>query len=1275
MASPKVYAQNERNFNADWQFTLTDSLHYTLETYDTKDWRTLDVPHDWSVEFDFDPIKGEPCTGSLLGGIGWYSKSFDTPIKANQKCFILFDGVYNNSSYWINGRKLGEHPYGYSPFYYDLTDYMKIGSQGINTNIQDINTLNRISVRVDHSRYADSRWYTGSGIYRNVKMIVTDKFYIPVWGTYLTTPKVSTKRATVDLKVSLKNEYKTSKKAIIRTQFIDAKGKVAATKTATVQLAAGDDRTITQAVTITKPMLWDTENPTMYKAVTTVELAGKTVQTYTTPFGIRSILFDKEKGFFLNGKSMKVKGVCLHHDGGLVGAAVPKDVWRRRFQILKDGGCNAIRTSHNPISDEFLDLCDEMGFLVQEEFFDEWDYPKDKRVNKWERSVDYITRGYVDHFQEWAERDLKTTMLRSRNHPSIFQWSIGNEIEWTYKHARDVTGYWRVKGAKGFFRARPPYTPEEIRRENETLPRTETYDIGETAQKLAKWTREMDTTRPITANCILPTGSFETGYADALDIVGFSYRHVIYDYAREFYPDKCVMGTENVPQWHEWKAIQERDFIAGTYYWTGVDYMGESRGWDDGRGFDNGMLDYAGFPKASYYNMKAIWTDEPCIHIYSDTEAKSLYKKAKNGLVVEKKKGSWQTRSGHFQEVNAHWNYKQGESVIVEIYSNCDEIELLQDGKSLGTVKLADCPDHIYKWAVTYRPGKLVAKGKKGDVKVEETLYTEGEPVAVRLTTDRTAMKANGADAMHVIAQLIDANGRPVTHTERNVSFMVNGECKVLGVDNGADMNYNPYQSSSVDTWNGRALMIIQSKRDAVGEIAVRAMTNDGLTSKATSTKVSARELAAYEKPKYIASIKPGMGVADPHVWMHKDTLYAVCGHDEGWDSFKSFQMDKWQVWKTGDLENWEMCGELHPRDTYVGDHPNCWAGDICERNNKYYWFFSNRSTNTGVMVADNIEGPYKDLIGKPLLPENIIKEHPYDPEIFVENGEYYIIFGVGQYYIATLSKDMKKLTTKPKPIMVYDSLNRRARKKVTTSDKPTVFKRGDWYYLVYGHRYAMSKELAGPYLFKGRFLDGGHTSMFNWYGQWYVMQENHDISSCYRGVTLKPIHFNKDGSIIVPEDDTFYPGPGRQWDFKTSIMGWKPVNDATCEWDGKDMIYGTVSAKKATVRSAPWLYTDYKKCSTLSVTIKNDSPATEMEVAVFDRVSAKFWQEGNREPDWNSLTWTTVPVKAQSKDFETYTIDLTKIPNRKARVMLVAVRPASNATTGKWAISDITMK
>ncbi|MDV7188004.1 family 43 glycosylhydrolase [Lutibacter sp. TH_r2] len=422
------------------------------------------------------------------------------------------------------------------------------------------------------------------------------------------------------------------------------------------------------------------------------------------------------------------------------------------------------------------------------------------------------------------------------------------------------------------------------------------------------------------------------------------------------------------------------------------------------------------------------------------------------------------------------------------------------------------------------------------------------------------------------------------------------------------------------------------------------------------------------EKPLSIDVIVPEHGMADPHAWVQNDSLYVICGHDESWEGKGSFRMDRWEVWSTGDLKNWKFHRNILPKDTYIGDQPNCWAGDICERDGKYYWFFSNRNIDTGVMVANEITGEYKDLLGKPLLPKGIVPVHPYDPEIYIEDDVYTICFGSGTYYMATLAKNMKSLDTEPKDIIIQDKNGNR----LNAEDKPTLFKRNDWYYLVYGSRYSMSKNLYGPYEFQGDFLRGGHTSFFDWKGQKYVLQENHDISAFYRGASLKPVNFNEDGTIIIPADDRMYPEPGRPFEFKNSTMGWKALKGTTVEFkDGK--LKGTISAKNAVIRSAPWLYTDTKLCSKVTFNIKNNSNANQMKFSIFTRnKSGDFWRTETGEVDWDSKEWVTIPISANDTEFKSYTINLNQFKEINERLMQVAVQPAANIDSGSWEIEEI---
>ncbi len=780
------------SLNGDWKF-LKDGLKGAQAVdFNDSNWRTVTVPHDWSVEESFSK-NWEGATGYLPGGVAWYRKSFES--LGTDVTYLHFDGVYNNAEIFLNGEKLGDHPYGYSPFFYDISDKVLDGE-------------NIIAVRVDHSRYCDSRWYTGSGIYRNVELIGASKTHIPVWGTFVTTPEISEEKATVQVQVKVVN----ADGAEVKTQILCPEGNVVA------EIVTAAESATIQKLEVAEPQRWDLDSPDLYEAVTEILVGGNVVDEYRTVFGIRSIRFDANEGFLLNERNIKIKGVCIHHDGGCVGAAVPKDVWRRRFEVMKRGGMNAIRSAHNPASDEFLELCDEMGILVQDEFFDAWDNPKDHRLNQNEQHDDYISRGYCDHFQEWAEEDLKTVMRSHRNHPSVFQWSIGNEIEWTYPRNAQATGFFDITWEGNYFWEQPPNDVATIKELLATLPKGE-YDIGETAQKLSRWTKELDTSRPVIANCILPSSSYHSGYADALDIIGFSYRRVLYDYGHEVNPTLPIMGTENLGQWHEWKAIEERPHIPGTFLWTGIDYMGEVNGQWPKNSLDSGLIDRAGFEKGSFWMMKSLWCDEPMVYLTTQTLEKSPYIfDAETGFIGEENPEAWKTKVWIWHNVNTHWNYADGEMIAVEVYSNCEAVELFLNGESLGAKKLADFEDHIYKWAVPYTAGKLEARA----VDATDCLETAGSASSVKLTVDGS----------HVIAQIVDENGVPVKTDEREIRFEVSGEGKILGIDNGSPFSVQDYQSDRVTTSQGRCLVVLN---DSANVTAIC----DGLVGETVSVEIA----------------------------------------------------------------------------------------------------------------------------------------------------------------------------------------------------------------------------------------------------------------------------------------------------------------------------------------------------------------------------------------------------------------------------------------------------
>lgn len=812
-----VNIQREIDFNFGWKFTLVGSTGHPKQLpLNDDNWRDVRLPHDWSVEFPFSE-EWEGCTGYLQGGVGIYQKHFKTPASPKEKStFVKFDGVYNNATFWLNGKLLGENPYGYSPVNWDLTPLLTTdGSDNI------------LTIHVDHSRYADSRWYTGSGIYRNVKLVTVNKLHIPVWGTFITTPEVSTDEAKVELKVKVENQAGPSS-FTLSTKLVDSNANVVAERNDELKLDGKSDSEFTQNFSVANPELWDCENPNMYKAITTIFHKGIVIDEYTTPFGIRKIEFKVGEGFFLNGKSAFMKGVCLHHDGGLVGAAVPEGVWRRRFAALKEAGVNAIRTSHNPVSEEFLNLCDEMGFLVQNELFDELDYPKDKRQNYHDRHDDYITRGYDQHFQKWAKSDLERTILRDRNHPCVVQWSIGNEIEWTYLHYRYVTGFWTdpndPQNSGSYWGSAPIFSPGELKKRYDESKKGE-YILAETAKRINDWVKALDTTRPTTANLVVPHVSHVSGYADAVDHVGYSYRNVEIPWAQTHFPHKQVTINECPGDWDDWKQVLQHPGVFSIFMWTGIDYLGESdKEWPGRRPWGD-MLDLAGFKVQGWNYFKSLWKDEPHISIGTLLLKESDFTKdSLSGFAVAKNNGSYKWRDSEM-----HWNYKDGEDVLVEVCSNYSTVELLLNGKSLGYRSMSESPDRLMRWVVPFKTGKLEARAVLGNEKTETSLVTASKPVEMKLSADKTKLNADAYDVTHLVVQLADKNGHAVLTENTTVEFKIEGPAKLLGVDCGNHHKHQSFQSNSIETYKGRCLAIIQSTKNS-GTVTITASA-DGFES------------------------------------------------------------------------------------------------------------------------------------------------------------------------------------------------------------------------------------------------------------------------------------------------------------------------------------------------------------------------------------------------------------------------------------------------------------
>jgi beta-galactosidase len=747
-------ARNRTLFNDGWLFCLGDTASMAASDYDDSGWRRLDVPHDWAIEGDFSASnKSGASGGALPGGVGWYRKHFSAAVmQASDRLFIDFDGVYMNATVFINGHELGTRPYGYSSFEYDLTPYCK--RQGDNV----------IAVRVDNSKQPNSRWYSGCGIYRNVWLTRTNDLHIAHWGTSVVTDG----KGNITVNVELVDEERQGAHPMVRNTVTDADGRV---------VARTENGRVTQHLRVNHPHLWSPSEPYVYRVKTEIIVNGKTVDEVETTTGFRSFRFDAKTGFWLNGKNMKLNGVCLHHDLGCLGAAFNEDAQHRLLVRLKAMGTNAIRCTHNPPAPELLNMCDTMGFIVMDECFDVWR----------EKKTQY---DYASFFDKWFERDLSDMVLRDRNHPSIMMWSIGNEVLEQWNHVS--TSNLSLEDANLILNAGHG---------KENLSSDTTLNFNQRlARRLADIVRKLDTTRPITAGCNEPSPDNNLFKSGALDLIGFNYhRQWVKDVPKNF-PGKPFLFTESVSslqtrgyyrmpsdsifimpeRWdvpytdpsmmcsaydnshaswsstHEetWDIVKHNPFVAGQFIWTGVDYIGEPTPYGfPARSSYFGIIDLAGFPKDVYYMYQSEWTDKPVLHLFP------------------------------------HWNWLPGQTVDMWCYyGQADEVELFVNGKSQGVRSKADHQYHV-AWRVAYEPGEVKAVARRGGKTVaEQTIRTAGAPQRLSLTMDY-----EGKNTCFIQADVVDKDGNPCPWAEDNIFFSVDGGT-IIGADNGSQFSMERFK-------------------------------------------------------------------------------------------------------------------------------------------------------------------------------------------------------------------------------------------------------------------------------------------------------------------------------------------------------------------------------------------------------------------------------------------------------------------------------------------------
>ena len=747
-------ARDRQNFDNGWRFVLADSAQMSKTDYHDTHWRALNLPHDWAVEGDF--LCSNPSGaggGALPGGIGWYRKTFNLQKKQGERYFIEFDGVYMNARVYINGKEVGYRPYGYSSFEYDITPYLIAGR-------------NVVAVRVDNSDQPNSRWYSGCGIYRHVWFTKTADVHVKHWGVHVV--------ANPDGRISVTADVESQGKAYkVRNQVFDAQGRAVGLK-------------------VRRPHLWSVDDPYIYKVRTQVLVGGKVVDEVWTNTGFRSFRFDAKTGFWLNGKNMKLNGVCEHHDFGCLGAVVNEDAMHRKLVRLKEMGVNAIRSSHNPPAPELLNMCDTMGLIVMDESFDMWRRRKTQN-------------DYARFFDEWHERDLADLILRDRNHPSILMWSIGNEVleQWSSADADTLT----LEQANLILNA--GHDASTLAKDGETSVNTLLAD------HLADIVRRYDTTRPITAGCNEPSPDNHLFKGKALDIVGFNYHHQgIKDVPKNF-PGRPFIMTESVSalqttgfytmpsdsvikapkEWwlpytdpsfkcssydnmhaswsstHEetWDVVKHTPYVGGQFIWTGFDYIGEPTPYSyPARSSYFGIIDLAGQPKDVYYMYQSEWTNRPVLHLFP------------------------------------HWNWLDGEQIDMWCYYNqADEVELYINGKSQGVRRKADSHQYHVMWRVTFEPGEVKVVARKDGKEVrQQTIHTAGQPHHLQLSIDY-----QGKNTTFVKVEVVDENGSRCPWAENQVFF--DTDATIIGVDNGNQTSLERFKDNKRKAFFGRCFVVL----------------------------------------------------------------------------------------------------------------------------------------------------------------------------------------------------------------------------------------------------------------------------------------------------------------------------------------------------------------------------------------------------------------------------------------------------------------------------------
>ncbi len=762
-----IIAQEVRQkelINNDWKFVKGKLSATNPSSIDDSRWTAVQLPHDWSVKEPLNPSLAS-AAGYLPGGIGWYRKKIFIPAdKKGKRVSIYFEGVSNNSEVFINNKNLGKRPYGYSSFSYNLTQYLNYGDS------------NTISVRVDRTDYNNARWYVGSGIVRNVYLISTNPVHLQQWGTNYYTHSITNQRANITVGSTVQNDGpEKSIITVVQEVYEQQTNKLLVKKSKQATVNPNASQVVNLNMVVPGAKAWSDESPNLYTLKTTVIQHKKIIDEEYTTVGFRTLSFDADKGFALNGNWMKLKGVCLHHDAGVLGAAVPREIWERRLKVLKTLGVNAIRTSHNPQNPDLYELCDKLGLLVMDEAFDEWKHAKKKWIEGWNVGTPGYD-GYAPHFEEWGDRDLADMVLRDRRHPSIIMWSIGNEVD----YPNDPYSHPVLDSATIGQQVFGKYLPNN----------PDAMELGVIARRLAGIVKQYDTTRPTTAALAGVVMSNFTGYPEAVDIAGYNYTENRYEQDHKTYPKRIIYGSENRHDMNAWKAVRDKEFIFGQFLWTGIDYLGESGRWPS-RGLHAGLVNLAGFVKPRGEFRKALWSNKPVMYV---------------GSYI-----NWRQQAPPSMDAWPVWNYDKGQQVRVVAYTNATKAQLFLNGNPVGDKKPYDDNTGIIYWDLPFETGTLIVNGYDADnLKVSaDTIQTASYPEIINLNTDNSTLEKG--EVAQIEVSITDKNGISASLADNMITCRITGPGKLLGMEAGDNTDMGIYTDASQRVFRGKLIAYVQA--------------------------------------------------------------------------------------------------------------------------------------------------------------------------------------------------------------------------------------------------------------------------------------------------------------------------------------------------------------------------------------------------------------------------------------------------------------------------------